>query len=78
VLSRLLRLRRRMLWCTSARQYWFKESNFEVAFVTAADSTHWRSLFQRLESLASWEPGSEIVVFDLGLDTSQREALAQK
>jgi len=75
---RLRLLRRCMLWYISARQYWFKDSDFEVAFVTAADSTHSRSLLQLLESLATWELGSKIVVFDLGLNTNQREKLDQK
>jgi hypothetical protein len=44
--------------------------------VTGADKTHALSLFNLLRSIALWEPDIRVIVYDLGLTTSQRRELS--
>jgi hypothetical protein len=49
----------------------FSAWNRPIIIVTGADSTHFRSLLQLLETAAKCEPLAQIVVWDLGLSTSE-------
>jgi len=45
----------------------------EFALVTGADKTHYKSLCNLLRSKAAWEPDVRCIVYDLGLEPSQRK-----
>lgn len=62
----------------SARRLWSHRSRLvPLRVVTAADSSHFRSLMQLLDSLGTHEPESEVVVYDLGLLPEQRDQVAR-
>lgn len=52
--------------------------NRPVMFVTGADSSHYQSLVQFLESLERVEPQSEVVVWDLGLSGEESSDLQKR
>tara|TARA_B110001450_G_C17525978_1_gene442593 strand:+ start:93 stop:860 length:768 start_codon:yes stop_codon:yes gene_type:complete len=54
------------------RLFFFK-SNQELTIVTGSDSSHFKSLFQLLESLSHHEKETKIIVFDLGLSKEESE-----
>ena len=47
----------------------------ELVIITGADSSHFQSLLQLLASLRRHEPGTRVVVFDLGLTKLERTHL---
>jgi hypothetical protein len=48
----------------------------DFTLVTGADRTHFKSLGNLLRSLARWEPGIRVIVYDLGFEAGQRKEFA--
>jgi len=68
----LLRLIRRwILWNISGVRYLLYSSNQSLVIVTGANHNHFESLKQFLTSVTKCEPSSKLIVFDLGLNSSQ-------
>ena len=53
------------------------KKNDDLVIVTGADSTHYQSLKQLLESINSIEPKIRIIVFDLGLRVSESQFIVK-
>lgn len=51
--------------------------NKNIRFITGSDSSHFKSLMQLCNSIATNEPGSLITVYDLGLKTKEIRELGE-
>jgi hypothetical protein len=49
----------------------FEKSEQNLLFVSGADSSHFKSLCQLVQSILTHEPNSKIVIYDLGFDKKQ-------
>lgn len=50
--------------------------NKNIRFITAADSSHFKSLLQLCNSISSNQPESLIIVYDLGLETKEIQKIS--
>jgi len=65
-------LARRSLWLLFALRYLLTRRNPNVTIVTAADSSHAKSLCQLLRSVITRLPTCSIICFDLGMTNDER------
>lgn len=54
----------------------FSTYSQEFVIVTGSDSSHFKSLYQLLESLNKYEFKTKIIVYDLGLEKSEKEKIS--
>lgn len=53
----------------------FFKSKQNLVIVTGSDSSHFKSLYQLLESLNIYEASTKIIIFDLGITVDEREII---
>ena len=53
----------------------FYKSKQHLVIVTGSDSSHFKSLYQLLKSLVTYEGNTKIIIFDLGITTQEREII---
>lgn len=53
----------------------FYKSKQELIIVTGSDSSHFKSLYQLLESLQMFEKNTKTIIFDLGITDEEREII---
>ena len=51
------------------------ETNYSLTIVTAADSSHFKSALQLINSILNYEPQSKIIFYDLGLKENEKKVL---
>jgi len=56
----------------------FYRSKQKLVIVTGADSSHFKSLYQLLDSLDVYEKNTKTIVFDLGISTKERDVIKKK
>lgn len=64
-------LRRWSLWHLSGIQYLRYSSNQSLVIITGANHNHFESLKQFVASAFRFEPSSKLIIFDLGITSSQ-------
>ncbi|MHB0754987.1 DUF1647 domain-containing protein [Polaribacter sp. M15] len=55
----------------------FKPKKQKLVIISASDSSHYKSLYQFLESVFIHEKKTKVIVYDLGLKVSERKVLLQ-
>ena len=50
-------------------------TNYNLTIVTAADSSHFKSALQLINSILNYEPQSKIIFYDLGLQEDEKKVL---
>lgn len=76
--SQLSKGARFLLWRTQAVVNPWVPTREPLRIITAADSSHYMSLLQLLESIVRFEPTASVVIYDLGFAEDQRKELAKK
>lgn len=56
----------------------FYKSKQKLVIITGSDSSHFKSLYQLLDSLAIYEKNTKIIIFDLGITFKEREIIKKK